>query len=196
MRLCQKDQDKSATRLDRPDDLLTVFRPGGYVARQPSSGYLALQGRPQQRTQGPGPRRHNSEKRREPSKKRGIFSVVPRPAADLAPRSNARQAPGGGATWSPRTSRAGAAENERQRFETSQSALSLSNRYRGCCRWQKRNCRYHPAGWSSGCWRPSRSSTPGSRAGRQLGSRDSAPIIARRLLRRGLGDCVRGPAGS
>jgi hypothetical protein len=46
VRLRRKDQDKNATGLDRLDDLLTVLRPGGYVAwRHPAADTVAFKAR-------------------------------------------------------------------------------------------------------------------------------------------------------
>src|SRR5215468_11043894 len=46
VRLRREDQDKNATRLDRLDDLLTVLRPGGYVAwRNPAADTLPFKAR-------------------------------------------------------------------------------------------------------------------------------------------------------
>src|SRR4029077_6041432 len=46
VRLGREDQDKNATGLDRLDDLLTVLRPGGYVAwRHPAADTVAFKAR-------------------------------------------------------------------------------------------------------------------------------------------------------
>ena len=99
-------------------DLLIVFRPGGYCVarRNPAADTLPFKGRHDSDRWGPVRGRVTQKNvvshLLSEAQERGMFSVVTRSPADLAPRSNARQASGGGATQSPRTSRAGAAENE------------------------------------------------------------------------------------
>jgi len=82
VRLCRKDQVKNATRLDRLDDLLTVFRPGGYYVAQRNPAEDTL----------PFKARHDSERwglvrvtqknvvrhLLSEAKERGMFSVVTR----------------------------------------------------------------------------------------------------------------------